>query len=239
MTVLDLINSVVTLLNINAVGDALGDAEADDIKQSLNDMLDQWKTEQFLMYRILDLNFAVSANTGTYTIGYGATWDTTPNQRPERIESAFCRDATGTMSIDFTMKPLNHNQYQMLPLKSIGTNYPTHYLYIPNWPNGTITLYPVPSQTLTCYLGVWMQFTTLNNLTDAISFPPGYVQEIKYGLAAELLTKYGTPSDMAEKIEKRAEFYRNALRTVNSEPVFSQIDPAIASRTRFSIYSGW
>jgi hypothetical protein len=241
MTVLTMIESCLTLLNVNAVGDALSDAEAQDILQTLNMMMDQWKTEQFLLYMIKDINFAVTANTQTYTIGPGGTWDTTTDDRPERIENAFCRTSGGgTLNIDFVMRQMTHKTFQDLPLKGFGTSYPTHYMYVPDYPLGVISLYPVPAQALRCYLGVWMQFASFTGLTQTIRLPPGYLQTIRYNLAAELIPQYGTPPEVGALIIKRAEEHKNQLRTINNEPRMMKFDSALtAGSGRFCIWTGW
>jgi hypothetical protein len=240
MTVLDLIKSAYTLLNINAVNDSLSTPEANAALQYLNMMVDQWTTEQFLLYAIKQYNFAVSANTITYTIGPSGTWDTTTDDRPTRIESAFCRVTNSTTAIDFVMKQITNKTYEELPLKGFGTSYPTHFMYVPSYPLGSISLYPMPSQALYAYFNCWMQFSSFASLTTTIELPPGYAIALRYGLAAELIPQYGIPEPKASFILKRAEELKDALRPLNSEPRIMKFDSALtAGSGRFNVFSGW
>jgi hypothetical protein len=240
MTVLDIIKSARRLLNIDAVGDACSNAEAQNTLSILNLMMDNWKTQQFAMYMIKTSPFVVASNTASYTIGYGGTWDTTPDQRPVRIESAFCRSTSGILNVDFKMVQISNKNYQDLPLKGFTTSYPTHFLYVPDYPFGVITLYPVPGAVLTAYLSMWSQFETFSELSDEIELPPGYLQAIKYNLAVEMSPEYGVPDGVLGRVRPLAEKYLDDIKRVNQEPRYMKFDSALINGGgRFSILQGF
>jgi hypothetical protein len=240
LTALDLIKSAFTLVNIKTFDESISDAEANAALDTLNMMLDQWKTQQFLLYAIKQHIFQVSANVAEYTIGNGGTWNTTPYDRPVKIESAFVRSSNSDTAVDFKMTQITNKTYADIPLKGFGLSYPTHFEYIPNYPLGTIKLYPYPSQALYAVFNVWQQFTELSTLTTDIDLPPGYLIALRYNLACELIPQYGVPVDRAGYVIRKAKEYKDSLRAVNSEPRMMKFDSALmAGSGRFNIFSGW
>jgi hypothetical protein len=238
MTVLELIKSSFRLLNINAVGDSLNTAEANEAMAVLNMMIDNWSTQSFNLYKIVtnSSGYTISANTASYTIGTGQTWSA---DRPVKITSMYVKDSD-TATVSYKLSPITNDRYQDLVLKGIATTYPTHFLYTPTFPYGTITLYPVPSGALKAFVSQWQTLTAFTALTDSVAFPPGYEMAIRYGLAELLIPQYGSPQSVVAHVREYSQRYLNDIKVINYEPKYMQPDPALSGNGgRFNIYSGW
>jgi hypothetical protein len=236
-TVLDLINSSVRLLNINAVGDTLPAAEAEEALDILNMMLGQWQNDGLNMYYETTGLYDMTADDNVYTIGRGAGADFNAD-RPLKILHAFTRLATESNPIDYPMEEITTVQYQNFPNKTITTQYPNYFLYQPTWPNATITLFPISTMTLKLGLTMQAQLGTFTTYNDSLSLPPGYSQALRYGLAVNLAPQYGrVGSSGFALIEQKARESLAAVEATNTRPVYLSMDEMITPRGRYSIYS--
>ena len=199
--------------------------------RKLNELLESWSNESLAVYQILQENFATVAGTASYTIGSGATWNTT---RPLRIESAFLR----SNSIDYPLTVLNREEYDWLPLKT--TQYQPEYLfYYPAVANGTVTLYGVPDAIYTVFLNSYKQLQSFAALTDVVVLPPGYLRAIKSNLALELAPGYNRePSALLAAIARDS---KAAIKRLNSRtPKLSVAQTAFhgEGRSGFNVNTG-
>lgn len=158
-------------------------AEAADALAALNDLMASWANESLAVYQILQEGFATVAGTASYTIGSGATWNTT---RPLRIESAFLRDSS---SNDSHVAIYNRDEYDAIPLKTTQFR-PEALYYTPAVANGTVTLYGVPDAVYTLYLNSLKALQSFALLTTTVVLPPGYQRMLRYNLALEIAPEY-------------------------------------------------
>ena len=82
--------------------------------------------------------------------------------------------------------------------------------------NGCTTLrfWPIPSDSSSSAdLFVWAQLGDGFALTDAVSFPPGYLKAIQYNLAVDLAPAFGRPLDPA--VAQTAALAVQKLKAIN------------------------
>jgi len=175
--------------------------------RKLNELLESWSNESLAVYQILQEGFATVAGTGSYTIGSGATWNTT---RPLRIESAFLRDSAAN---DTPLAVLNREEYDSIPLKT--TQYrPEELFYYPTAAQGTVYLRGVPDAVYTVYLNSHKQLQSFTALTTTVVLPPGYLRAIKSNLALDLAPGYNkTQSVLLAAIARDS---KAAIKRINS-----------------------
>lgn len=232
-TVIDLINQSIRLLNVNAVGDDLSAAEAEEAFDVLNIMLGEWNNDNLKIYYQATGLYDMVADTNVYTIGRGAGADFVAD-RPLKILHAFTR--LPAESMDYPMIEITTEQYQNFANKSETTQYPTYYLYQPTWPNATITLFPINTVNLSLGLTMQAQLQAFTSYNDALTLPPGYLQALRYNLAVNLAPQYGRAgSGSFPLIENKARQTLAAIESTNTEPVY--LDSGEGSQT-YSIYSG-
>lgn len=200
--------------------------------RKLNELLESWSNEALAVYQILQENFATVAGTASYTIGSGATWNTT---RPLRIESAFIRDSS---SNDTPIDVYNRDEYDVIPLKTTQFR-PEALYYTPSVPNGTVTLYGIPDAVYTLYINSLKQLQSFAALTTEVVLPPGYILAIKSNLSLHLAPGYNkTPSKELKDIARDS---KAAIKRLNSRtPKLSVAHTAFhgEGRSGFNINTG-
>lgn len=217
-TAADLIKAAAIKLGAIATGESLSADEANDSLNVLNSMLDFWRNDSFLVYQIAQNGYTWGANNRTRTIGSGADFNA---ERPVRIEDGtFFRDAN---NIDYPVTIIRDRvAYDTQVLKSNQSTYPDCLYYDPSYPNGTIYVYPVPSQALTLYLNSWQLLHRFASLGESLSMPPGYQWVIEHNLAVYLEPVFS----LAAPDSVRAEAIRSKreLARTNHRPVYACTD---------------
>lgn len=208
----DLIRGAMRLIGAVDPGEELTADEAADGLELLNEMLESLSNEGLACYQTLQENFALSSGVASYTVGSGATFNTT---RPLDVLSAFIRDG----GIDYPLRILNREEYDRIQAKT--TQYQPEYLmYTPSVANGVITLYGVPAKAYAVtdglYINSMKQLQQFTGLTTAIVLPPGYKRMLRYNLAPEIAPEYGRKvpdAVLAIAREAKANIKRTNART--------------------------
>lgn len=227
MTALELIKQALFHLNVMSVGDSLGNDEAQDCLTVLNMLLDNWNNQNLALYYHKDELFTTSDSSSYYSIGSGATWDT---DRPQQITSAFYRNN----DIDYKLNSLTSEEYSDISDKSTESTIPEFYYYNPAYPDGTVYLWPVPSESATIGLSQLKIISQISSLTSDLSFPPGYLLALSYNLAAELAPRYGKD---AVAVRSMAVKTLADVKRTNTRPLISPMDRMNLGRSTYNIYS--
>lgn len=236
MNALDVIKRSMRLLGVLAAGEAPRAEEANDALVTLNMMVDHWSNDRLMIYAMKNELFTVSTGISSYTLGPGATWNTT---RPLYTQncSAFIRASTSEIPIDYPMSYYPNDEFQQIIQKSITTTYPYVWTSDHAMPTSTIRIYPVPTLSgLKFGLSQTSQLTKFDALASVVELPPGYEIAITYNLALFLAPEYGiepTPTVVSKAIETMA-----AIKKTNTDVVPIGADPALLLHPTYSIYAG-
>ena len=185
-TALDIIKHALIKLDSMAINETPSSEDANHAFTILNWMLKQWNNKSKFIYQITNGTYVTVADTASYLIGSGQTWNTT---RPIRITEAFVRND----STDYPLTVIQNDEYQRIAYKSTPTGIPTHLMNNNAYPYATIYLWPVPDAVYTIGLSQWTQFTQFSGLTTAVSLPDGYELALVDNLAFKLAPSYGKP----------------------------------------------
>lgn len=193
-TVLDLVTESLVTVKALAVGETAPASMSNTGLTRFNEVLEALSIQNLAVYSNLQTSFPLVPGTASYTIGpTGAV----VAQRPPFLETAFVR-YQGT---DFPVDVHTDDEYALLGLKS-QPGIPRWLIYDPAYPNGVITLWPVPDQAATLTIYQNTAFTAAATLLSTVSLPPGYRRMIRLMLAWELLTDYpGMSGPEMEKLE--------------------------------------
>lgn len=213
MTGLDIIKRALRMVGALEGGEAPSAEEAADALQVLNMMLGQWNNERLMLYYALQSTFAVTANTGTYSIGTGQTWNST---RPLRIEQAFLRDSSGN---DYPLEIIGDQRYNEIVDKDAASDFPEYLNYYATNPTGIVRLWPVPTQNLTIGLRMYSKFTAMA-LVGEVVLPDGYESALCYNLAVELSPEY---KDVNQIVFDKARETKSLLKTTNDFEVIASV----------------
>jgi hypothetical protein len=226
-TVIDIIKRAYRLIGVYSIGETPSADESIDGLSSLNAMLDEWATEKLMTYvQTLD-SIPLTAGVSVYTLGASGTIVTI---RPDTINNTSYIESQG---ISYPLTLLTLDEYNALTQKSISANIPTMIWYNPTFPNGTLTVCPIPSTPST--LKLWsMKPVSYINLTDVMALPPAYENAITMNLACHLAIEFSvSPSPL---LIKNAALAKTKIKHKNYEP--SILEVHYPMRGRFNITTG-
>lgn len=226
-----MISAALRLLQVNSPDINLTNEEIHDGLEAFNMMIDGWSNESLMLHHISKETFSTIANQASYTIGYGANFNT---ERPISVEMMTV-SISGT---DWPVKQLAYDDYSAIRLKTLQSNYPQYFYVDEGADSSTIYLYPVPvspAPTITLYMR--KPLPTFTSAYEEIILPKGYLRALKYNLAMELAPEYQT--DPGQVVTRIATTSKADLKRTNVRAITTQTDlvPLSSTRPRYNIYS--
>lgn len=203
-----IISGAMSALGALPSGDTPTTAENTDGLAALNRMLDTWRNEQLMVYAMRDESFSLVVGTKVYTIGPSGTGLVTT--RPIEIEHAWI--LSGTISYDVDV--IDNEQYDAIGYKDAQSTWPDRLNYTPDMPNGTITVYPVPTAVNTLHMRTRTPLTAFSATTDTVSLPPGWEEAMIYNLAIRLAPTF--QKEPSATVVQLARETKAAVKIVNS-----------------------
>lgn len=176
--VIDLLNQAAKLIGALTQGTGLNQSEIDDLFAQLNIIVDAWNADPTKHYAVLTETHALTAHTGTYTLGSGGTYSST---RPVYIHSA----AIILSGIKHPMDLINKAQYDAI-LEPTGEMQIPRKLYDDGgFPTRTIKIWPVPSGTPDLEVASPQIIPPFGATNSALALPPAYYKALLYTLAVD------------------------------------------------------
>lgn len=230
-TARDIITRTLRLIHVLDSGESPTADEANDGLTALNDMLDSMSVPGLYIYALREDIVSWTSGQASRTIGASGDFNIT---RPNRIEDGtFYRSSDG---IDYPLKVIRlRRAYNEIVDKSTQSTIPSFLYYEPDYPLGTLYLYPVPSVTAAIHLQSQEQLSQFATLDTAASLPPGYKELITAMLCPRLATEFGValPPE-AQDMMRRAS---RAVRRANSRTTFATLDTPGIDGAGYSVYS--
>jgi len=232
-TARDQIIGALRLIGMLAEAEVPSDATAQDSLNAMNQMIDSWNTERLSVFSTQDQIVSWLPNTKTHTLG--PTGDTVGN-RPILVDDAsYFRDPQS--GISFGIKLINQQQYDGIAVKTVTSTYPQVMWVNMDYPNITMTVYPVPTKVLEFHIVSVNELTNPANLSTNLAFPPGYLRAFKYNLACEIANEFGVePPPNVARIAMTSK--RNLKRINNPDDIMALPYSIVATRQRFNIFAG-
>jgi hypothetical protein len=229
----DQINGALRLLGVLAEGETPSAATSQDALVALNQMIDSWSTERLAVFSTQDQIFSWPPSAISRTLG--PTGDFV-GQRPILIDdSTYFRDASS--GISYGLKLINQQQYNGIAVKTVTSTYPQVMWVNMEYPNITMTVYPVPTKVLEFHIVSVNPLTAPANLATVLAFPPGYLRAFRYCLACEIAPEFGVePSPTVMRVAMTSK--RNLKRINNPDDIMAIPYSLIATRQRFNIFAG-
>jgi hypothetical protein len=214
MTARDLIQSVYRLIGVLAVGQTMSGDRAQVGLDALNQMLDAWNVDGLTLYSTTTSVIPTVAAQSTYTIG--PTGDQVVAVRPTHLISAMYRDSASSPASNSILTILTAADYTLISSKLTDNSIPMFLYYEPSFPNGSMTLFPVPSEPKQLVIQYLAPHSTALTLNSTISFPPAYTMAIRFNLALILAMEAGrqdiSPSIVQQAYETKTLIERANLR---------------------------
>lgn len=181
-----------------------------------------------------------TGGTGTYTINPPQTVSSramqTYYQRPQSLTTAFVRvPASGTNGLDFPVGIIDVTAYEAIGLKNLAGPWPKYIYYQPTFPNGNLTVWPLPTSTAEMHLFADTQLAQFFNLSDDIDLPPGYSAALRWCLAEQLIPFYpaqGVAQEVRANVMQNATDAKAWLKRTNMQPLGQMAFPDITLNNR-------
>ena len=122
--------------------------------------------------------------------------------RPTHVFSANRKNSSGS---EVPMINLTRYDWMAIPNKT-NTSTPVQVYYDPTTINGTLRIWPTPSNLTTDVLVVDVdrQLDIMNDNLNDFDFPPQWLECITYSLASKIAPEYGLPMGERMQLEKEA-----------------------------------
>jgi len=229
----DQINGALRVLGILAEGETPSAATSQDALTALNQMIDSWNTERLSVFNTQDQTYLWTPGLKTQTLGPSGDF---VGNRPIMIDdSTYFRDPAN--GISFGIKLINQQQYDGIAVKTVTSTYPQVMWINMEYPNITMTIYPVPTKVLEWHFISVDELMSVPSLSTNILMPPGYLRAFKYNLACEIANEFGIePPPNVARIAMTSK--RNLKRINNPDDIMSLPYSIVGTRQRFNIFAG-
>lgn len=230
--VLDVITEALVTIKALAVGETVPPDMANDALIKFNDVLESLSLQNLAVYQIVRTAFPLVGGTAQYTIGPTGAVVT---ERPSYIDLAYVTNN----GVDTQVEIHTAKEYSLLSLKT-QPGIPIWATYDQTYPNGTITLWPVPDQAYTLTVLQNKQFTNAATLVDSFDFPPGYRRMIRLLLAWDLQGDYpGMNQAEVAKLQQDANTAVALVKRNTKKPEMLRSEVAELDCSGGSNYSNW
>lgn len=239
VTALDLIKAAMQEIGALAMGETPSNEDSAWVLSKLQRLIDRYNARRPLVYSVNFTQFALVLNTQPITIGPGAMFDV--NQRPVDIDSiSLVLNNTSPTQVEIWVNKRDKDWWAQNRVKNLTSTLPTDYYYEPNWPNGNLFLWPIPSAANNLLLQYRTVLAEITNYNQPFTLPPGYWDAIVYPLAVSICPSFerqATP----DLVRLAAEALKAIEVNNNKSPRGTTGDagmPGVGNRGDFNYYSG-
>lgn len=223
VTVLDLLTAAAAELNIVQAGEVLSGEDAALALLLWNELIDTMNSEGSGPFTTLFVTYTLTPNLQPHTIGISANSPTFAMPTPADGGSGIGARPQEIMGANLILTTSTPNNYKPLTIRDqdwwlnrrtpgLTSSIPLDLFYSPDWPNGSIYLWPVPT---TAY-GIQLQVSNIfgqMTYADTFTLPPGYQQMCRLWLAELMADAFGVP--MPPTLPQRAADARSRVYTSN------------------------
>lgn len=223
----EIISAALRKLGVLSGGSSPETYQITDGTQALNALVKGLETDGMPVWSIKSYTFTVTSGTAAYSIGIGKTLNTA---KPLKVIQAWRNQGTSYSNVPMNVYT-NYN-YDILPLvNSSGT--PVNLYYQPLREEGTINLWPKPSDSVTTItLRYQAPFEDMTGSTDDLDFPSEWTEAVIYLLASRLAPEYGVPLQDRQLLKKEADELHALALSFGTEEGSLFFQPDTAGRKR-------
>lgn len=218
-TWLDIITDAMMEIGVFGPDDIIPATYINVAGRRLNRLLDRWQALRRYAFNQTFRSFTLTPNHAPTLIGPGLTapnFDSAPYGRPVRIESAALILNTSNPPTYLPLNIRDDDWWANNRVRSLTSTVPTDLYYSPDFPNGTLNLWPNPTFAYGLSLETWVNVQAIdldNDLTVVPGLPPSYNAGIVLSLAELLTIVFGKP--MPPDLPNRAKEARAAMESNN------------------------
>ena len=218
----DLCMAALRGLHVYGATDVVPAADITYCMQALNIIIKSLAAKGILVWTYSELVVPMIANQATYTVGPTGTGLVA--NRPMRVLSGFTRDPFGN---DQDISVVSRFDYNLLGQKT-SSGSPNQMWYDPQFPNGIVTLYNVPSDSLsTLHIVSQRQIMDFNATTDNPDFPQECYQMLKWSLMDEVALEYDANKTTIALVAAKAMKFQEEMVSFEQENASVTFSPSV------------
>jgi hypothetical protein len=188
-TALQILNAAAQELGVLAGGEQLQPTDQAWCFQKMMRLLDTYNAKRTMVYANTFTSFALQAGLAPHTIGPTGTFPLA--QRPTEIPSIGLQlNNSAPQTVEIPLYRMTKEEWAAEQVKPLTSDIPTKYYYEPDWPNGSIYFWPVPTAVNNVLLQQRTVFVQPTAYNTSISLPPGYLNMLCYDLAKEIAPSF-------------------------------------------------
>lgn len=192
VTALQLINAAGQEIGALAGGEQFGNDDQAWVLQKLQRVIDTFNAKRTMVYANTFTTFTLVANLTPHTIGPTGTFQV--NQRPVEIPTiGLVLVNTNPETVEIPLTRRDKEWWADQRVKNLTSTIPTDYYYEPDWPNGSIYFWPVPSQVNNVLIQQRTVITEITDTSQSFIMPPAYWDAIVYTLAKAISPSFERP----------------------------------------------
>lgn len=230
-------------IGVLGAGETMSSAQAEYGLQKLNELIDEWGTQNLTMFAITRTTFPIVSGTGTYTVGPSGTVVSLETGfvlvRPIYVPRVAFVDTTQANNPEYPLDFLDNDQYEQITFKDLQNSIPSVYYWQNTMPNATLKFWMVPTKAglrgviyaKTALVG----YTTINTVLE---LAPGYRAALVINTALAMCGGYGIRINPL-LLERAGRTLGNIKRT-NFRGAQLNLDPAVLPQSgqgRYNIYT--
>ncbi len=192
MTILEVCTDAATELGVIAGGEPLQAADSALLLRLAQRLINLWNAERRAVYATSFLRFTIPPPVDPklpITIGPTGQWVTAT--RPVSLGGANLILTTSTPNVQLPITLRDSQWWLGQTVPTLQTTIPTDLYYQPDWPNGSLFFWPVPTVAYDVELMARALLTETFVLTTAFTLPPGYQEALTLTLAEMAQRAFG------------------------------------------------
>lgn len=203
MTYKDLAFDALKEVGIYQAGDVPAPEDLTDALSMLTRLIDNCNADDRAIYAEAFPTYTLTPSLSPHTIGpTAATWSAT--QRPEALLGANLIIPGSAANANTRIDVRDWQWWQAQSVPTLTSAYPTDVYYQPDWPNGSLYFWPVPTVAYDVQLAVRLVLDAAFNANTTFSLPPGYRDYLTTTTAMALLSQYGAAARPTPNLAQRA-----------------------------------
>lgn len=218
MTIREVCQTALLETGVLAAGETMGPDAAQIVLGKLRRVFNNWNADRRAVYATAFVTNTLTPSLSPHTIGpTAATWTVT--QRPVSVDGAALILSGGTAcNIPITIR--DSVWWNAQPNPTLTSDVPTDLYYQPDWPNGQLYFWPVPTAADQVQLMVRVLLDDAVDLNDTFSLPPGYEDAITRTLEESICEdgSYGVPDSILVRIRAAAKLAKSRIFSNNEQP---------------------
>ena len=130
-------------------------------------------------------------------------------------------------------------QWQGIANKSTSSLLPQVCFDDGGFPDRLLSFWPIPTQANPITLYVWTALTQFADMTLPMTFPPGYLEAIRYNLAVRLFAEFPGDAQKFPVVQQIAQQSKSRIMSQNAPIKVAWVDDALRpSGALGNIYTG-